>query len=327
MAGFNPAWFIAAAIGVALLAIDILIPEERRKKIGWMLLSFAAVLLIVGFIGLGFDAYTKFSKKAQPTEAKKSGAQPRQTPQAEPEQHLRKPDIIRSLAFSTLIPIDGAPQHFPIPYDENVGDPKAKVYVRLGGEFSGAMVNGYAWPQTMAEQSAFLGRLLQYDIFQFVNMLHQDYVSSTLGVGAEAHAGIPVPDSCPYPSGALLQELASNPFFPRTEVEMEIFRRNLVRMPKGAHIILREAREKYIVRITRPKFFLLEFAVHPMPMGAGTTPKNFISKEWKTITSFAFAINLNYEIRDTTDPSFQPQSYVSWADTILDSLRKDLASD
>jgi hypothetical protein len=100
-----------------------------------------------------------------------------------------------------------------------------------------------------------------------------------------------------------------------------------VMMPKDAEILLREEQEKYIVRITRPEFFSLEFAVHPMAMGVGTIPKNFVSKEWRTITSFAFAINLSYKIRNTTDASFQSQSYVSWADTILDSLRKNLASD
>jgi hypothetical protein len=68
MGGFNPAWFIATAIGVALLAIDILMPKESRKKIGWELLSLSALLLIVGCAGLGLDAYANFWKKVAPPE-------------------------------------------------------------------------------------------------------------------------------------------------------------------------------------------------------------------------------------------------------------------
>jgi len=65
MGGFDPAWFIAAAIGVLLLAIDILIPQESRKKIGWILLSLGTLSAIIGFGGLGFDVYVRYWKKTE----------------------------------------------------------------------------------------------------------------------------------------------------------------------------------------------------------------------------------------------------------------------
>jgi len=65
MGGFNPAWFIAAALGVALLATDILIPEESRKKIGWALLSLGILLFIIGVVGFGVDVYISLWKKAE----------------------------------------------------------------------------------------------------------------------------------------------------------------------------------------------------------------------------------------------------------------------
>lgn len=72
MGDFNSAWFIAGAIGFILLAIDILIPEAWRKRIGWLLLSFGLVLFIVGAGGLAFDLYKKFTKP----EASQSSASP-----------------------------------------------------------------------------------------------------------------------------------------------------------------------------------------------------------------------------------------------------------
>jgi len=58
---FNSAWFIATAIGVVLVAIDFLISEQWRKRIGWALLSVGLLLFFIGLDG-GYGFYTKFRK-------------------------------------------------------------------------------------------------------------------------------------------------------------------------------------------------------------------------------------------------------------------------
>src|ERR1700730_5893620 len=63
MAWFNSAWFIAAAIGILLVAIDWLIPESWRGRIGWILLTVGMFFLLVGAIGLCRDAYLKYRGK------------------------------------------------------------------------------------------------------------------------------------------------------------------------------------------------------------------------------------------------------------------------
>ncbi|MFZ0960716.1 MAG: hypothetical protein WAO35_07395 [Terriglobia bacterium] len=63
MEGFSPAWFIAVAIGIILLAIDHTAPARKKKKIGNRLLGIGIAILLVGVVGLARDAYMKLHRK------------------------------------------------------------------------------------------------------------------------------------------------------------------------------------------------------------------------------------------------------------------------
>jgi hypothetical protein len=85
MHDFNPAWFIAAAMGMVLVAIDFLMPEGRRKKgIGWILLFAGLLLFFVGAGGVGFDLYRKFTK---PQFSQTPSSTPPPSTAKAPEQH------------------------------------------------------------------------------------------------------------------------------------------------------------------------------------------------------------------------------------------------
>jgi hypothetical protein len=82
MGGFNPAWFIAAAIGILLVAADfMIIPEARRKTIGRGCLALGSILLLVGLAGLVRNGYEKFgTHSTSKVEKAQSGQSPNPPP-------------------------------------------------------------------------------------------------------------------------------------------------------------------------------------------------------------------------------------------------------
>jgi hypothetical protein len=78
MAGFDPAWFVATGIGVAGVAIALLLPERLQRKVGLWLFGGSILLVLVGVGGI-INAY--FREKPRSVESVPS-AQPKL---AEPE--------------------------------------------------------------------------------------------------------------------------------------------------------------------------------------------------------------------------------------------------
>ena len=89
MADFNAAWLVATAIGIILVAADFLIPEQKKKRIGWALLLFGTILFFGGIVGFGHDLYKKFRKPLVPQQSAgtqapaPSAQQPTPTPSSE----------------------------------------------------------------------------------------------------------------------------------------------------------------------------------------------------------------------------------------------------
>lgn len=64
MGGFNASWFIAVGVGVALVAADLLLPDNHKQKLGRWLLVVAVLCFAIGLSGLIHDGYVKWFKKA-----------------------------------------------------------------------------------------------------------------------------------------------------------------------------------------------------------------------------------------------------------------------
>lgn len=73
MDGFNPSWIIALAIGILLVGADFMMPEDKKKRFGKLLLVVGALLLLVGAVGIVYDGYTRFFG---PIDRNKTGSPP-----------------------------------------------------------------------------------------------------------------------------------------------------------------------------------------------------------------------------------------------------------
>lgn len=63
MGGFNPAWFIATAIGLVGLT-ELMFPERLRPTIRRFSLPLAGLLLVIGIIGIGSDFHESYQLRS-----------------------------------------------------------------------------------------------------------------------------------------------------------------------------------------------------------------------------------------------------------------------
>jgi hypothetical protein len=257
-----------------------------------------------------------------------------------------EPPIERTAKFSVMIPWDTAPNALPIPMDDNPDDPLFNTY----GQLQGLAMNGtmpeatretagdgqVSWtsrPISTGEAPAFLGRLLQYYIFQTIDNLQHNSLSVYIGYPAEAHAGIEPPDAEPYSYKKLSSELAGNPFFRpflhRPSGDDIRWKVKPGKFPRGTEIrFMTQKPDEYLVRFQRPAYFKADFIVQQfLGTGVGQIPKHFVSKNANTIMQWAYVVTMHYRIDGPDDDTFVPASYAQWLYALYDGLRRKLELD
>jgi pimeloyl-ACP methyl ester carboxylesterase len=258
------------------------------------------------------------------------------------------PPIEKTLRFSVMVPFDTDPDSMPIPLDENPDDPLFRTYVELQGLASYGTIPDLArntretdqitWKAksiSQADAPEFFGSLLQYYILQSIDNLQKDTLTIAVGYPPSARAGIRPPDAIPYRDGDLFRQLADNPFFQPfkygTSGDAMAWKLKPISMPKGTRIKLIEGGEKpkkYIVRLERPGYFLIEYLVEsPFGTGIGSLPNNFTTSKSATTMQWAFFVTVQYSIQHRTDDHFNPDSYSAWADALYTALRSRLSID
>jgi len=257
------------------------------------------------------------------------------------------PPIQRTGKFAVLIPFDTAPDSSPIPLDENPDDPLYRTY----GKMVSLAINGTV-PETardaqgdgqiswqaksisMQEAPAFLGKLLQYYVFQCIDNLQRNSLTVSIGYPAEASAGIEPPNAAPYPYEKLSRELAENvffrPFLHRPSGDEMAWKLKSVIMPKGTEIKFSQTSnpDKYLVSFHRPNHFKVDFIVESfVGTGVGQVPKNFVTPHVATTMEWTFFVTMRYSIEHSDDSDFNPNSYAQWLDAIYEGLHKQLVAD
>jgi|SRR5579862_1341359 len=253
------------------------------------------------------------------------------------------PPILRTDKFAVMVPYDTAPNHRPIPNDENPDDPLHKTYWNWADLASNGTVppsvrdapaTGTITVQSqsirMNEAPAFLGRLLQYYIFESIDNLQRNSLTVYVGYPAEAYAGIEPPDAAPYPSQELFAQLSGNKFFKpfqnRKSGDEMTWESKGIKMPRGTEIRFVEESTptpRYIVKLERPEHFKIEYAVECLVgTGTGQVPKHFVSAQANTTMEWAFFVTMHYEIERRPEVDFRPELYVQWADALYKALQQ-----
>jgi hypothetical protein len=253
-----------------------------------------------------------------------------------------QPPLQRMSKFVVMIPFDTKTGAFPIPVDENPDDPLSRTYeeihslatygtipdsVRQTKEMGQITWNSMS--VSMDESTRFLGRLLQYDILQSIDMLQRDSLTVFVGYPAEANAGIEPPDPQTYPDDKLAEMLGDNRFYRPFLYRPNPGQLMKMRMPKDTVIEFKEQGsppQKWIIEFKRPDYFRAEFAIEPfLGTGPGSLPKYFKTAQPETVMQWPFFITMRYSIEHhPTDTAFNPDLYAKWLDALYDGLTKKL---
>jgi pimeloyl-ACP methyl ester carboxylesterase len=255
------------------------------------------------------------------------------------------PPIQRTAKFAVMIPFDSSPDSSPIPLDENPDDPLYRTYAHMVSlAMNGTVpetardaqgegqISWQAKSISMQEAPAFLGKLLQYYVFQCIDNLQRNSLTVSVGYPAQASAGIEPPNAAPYPYEKLSRELADNvffrPFLHRPSGDEMAWKVKSVSMPKGTEIRFSEMPDKYLVSFHRPGHFTVDFIVESfVGTGVGQVPKHFVTPHVSTTMQWTFFVTMRYAIEHSDDRGFNPSSYAQWLDAIYDGLHKQLAAD
>jgi hypothetical protein len=336
----DPSWHRLLFVFLLFGIIGIGIVEAVRGVTGWSRKHPATTA----------QSHTSADKSSSPSRDDKGTviASPR-VQQLTPSPAPYVPAIKRTDKFAVMIPFDTAqPNSFTIPRDENLNDPLFHTYAEMNtlacnGAVSEAdrknspatgQITYQLRPISMNESSQFLGKLLQYFIFQSIDRLQRNSLMIGLGVNAAASAGIEPPDAEPYPSAKLFKELSDNvffrPFLHRPSSDEMSWKVKPVRMPKGTNITFGQLSqpERYLIRFQRPNYYMAEFVVEGfVGTGVGSIPKNFAAQQVATVMQWSYFVTMRYTIEHPSDEDYNPDSYARWFDALYAGLRKKLVVD
>jgi hypothetical protein len=246
-----------------------------------------------------------------------------------------------------------------IPFDENLNDPKVDFYRDLGVLSQRPFENppGITFDEKPLGDAnvarIFLAELLQYYILHEIRVLQHGRLgfSVTKFLGKEAGEAkaidvppVPVPDPVPHSIEYLFRTLEGNEFLnvytygtstkdgvetphwvqiERTDWQS---REHPFQVPSGTIISFSGSDHdpERNVRLERPGFYKLKFAVVPLFGGNGSLPENFYSSS-PGIDSYSCRITMDYEIQQRTDGGFTPQLYAQWADNLFTGMKRVMA--
>ena len=346
-----------AILGLCLLfALYVLTIEWQRKGTFRIAIGLAIVAAVFGIDWLApkpnapqADKSGRNTPSNVPSAAAAEGRQPQR-----PSSQLTtspggihparsQPPIQRTAKFAVLIPFNTAPNSEPIPQDENPDDPLFRTYQgmeSLAGDGTipeeirktketGKITVTHS-PVSMDASSDFLARLLQYYIFQSIDLLQRNVLTQAVGYPAEAAAGIEPPDAQPYSHDKLSQILADNrffrPFLYRVNMQDHRWKLMPVMMPKGTAIAFKKDNQGYVVQFQRPSYFQVDFVIEAfVGTGVGNVPKHFVTSQIATTMQWTYIVTMRYSIEHPENAEFVPDSYAKWLDGLYDGLNKKLS--
>lgn len=252
--------------------------------------------------------------------------------------------IIKTVRFSTLVPIVGAWTNSPIPMNTNIADPHHDFYSDLMGMANRPEKQPANWPQYKnrkleTEGGTFTVRLIQYYVFKSIYFLHRGSsgVRMTAGVGVAPIDRLPIvpPDTKPYPTERLLLLVSENEFFRPWDKMIWKYDNNRLQVPKDTQVSLIERPSipnegkplVCTVRFERPSYYRVDFDVSS-GMGANNSmPAGFTPQVIPGVITWAVTVTMHYEVQKRSDDGFQPELYSAWGDALFDGLRREMAFD
>jgi len=355
-------WFLGAAFLLALGRAAHLMLTWKATPPSRYVLSF----LLFGAIGVGwvvvYDwANGKLQKLDKPLAARNaSSGTAAQTPPSAPvsgpgtENAIKKiepphtashpPPLIRTKAFSTIIPFTVDDFHAGIPYDSNTADPLLLTYSVLGGisdisrspfldQSSGKVIV----PKVSdADIVRFLGRIMQYYVLRTVNELQNPVTytnyESGKGISTDTNSPVSVPDEKEYPNEKLfkLLEKLKLTFTRNSGANDWMWKQYQMKVPSGTKIDFVEVADtgsaNYIIRFERAPDLLLDFRIEPTGrnQGQGTFPKNFAPVSGRDIQeTYSYVFTIHVDLHWNGDRSVG-QDYVEWANGLEAGLHRKL---
>jgi hypothetical protein len=270
--------------------------------------------------------------------------------------------ISKSSSFSTMVPLATISVSRPIkriPFDENLNDPKVDFYRDLGTLSQRPFENppGITFQEKPLRDAnvarIFTAELLQYYILHEIRVLQH----GTLGLSVTKFLGketavakpidvppVPVPDPVPYSIKNLFRALEGNEFLnvytygttTKDAVETPHWvqiertdwqsREHPFQVPSGTVISFsgNDHDPERNVRLERPGFYKLKFAVVPLFGSNGSLPEDFYTNS-PGVDSYSCRITMDYEIQRRTDGGFSPQLHAQWADSLFTGMKRAMA--
>ncbi len=248
--------------------------------------------------------------------------------------HKALPPLHNRDEFTTNLPFNPDDYQTPIPTSNKMGNSKNYTLVRLSMLGSGKR-------QSQESDAEFVGRLLQYYIFQSLYWNRGIVGESTvveegkLGVNYSSTPGITTPEPVAYSEQYLMKELAHNRFFNAQGWHRLLLSRPF-EVPKNTIISLFERKlpapaveqVAYVVQLERRDYYHL---VSPVGYGvaecAKYPPRNFTTfpSVAPHVGTCAFRVNIEYTIERGRE-AFVPEDYERWAKELFVTLRDELSN-
>jgi len=252
-----------------------------------------------------------------------------------------KPSSIES-AFATSVVLDtvaGAPPFLTVDAANKpeVSD-RFSDFLRLGRPAvseDGKTVVTIQAPNNESERFTFCGELIQYYLVRTIQRLQKGGWKAGMVQGvstAKISTPMKLSKMQDYPGEIFLSIVAENRF---SNSDMEHFGWKHVHffLPKDTQVKLihtasspSEGVEKFIVRLTKPNFFVISFVVEPLlGTGAGILPKGVSASTGAVAVNYQtyqFKVTMLANFEWITAANAQTQEYKDWANWLFSNLQE-----
>jgi hypothetical protein len=241
--------------------------------------------------------------------------------------------------------VDGAPAW--IEFDPS--SPKITSHLsesfRLGRPsipVNGRAVSTIQKPTSAGERFAFCGELLQYQLLRTIEKLQRGGWEVRYSSGTSittASKPVRLSRTQDYPGESFLSVVAVNRFS-KSEIEQFAWKHGHLPLPPGTKVAftheassLFTGHEKYVLRLKKPLFFLIDFVVEPIvTTGTGEPPTGWLPPGVRLAPDLAgrcqtytFWITMRATFDRVTAGNSQTQEYKDWADGLFSRVRDELS--
>jgi len=245
-------------------------------------------------------------------------------------------------AFTTSVVLDtveGAPP-FPdvAPNNSQLSD-RLTEFARLGRPAinqNGKTVITIQKPNDESERFAFCGELLQYHLLHTIERLQRGgwKVGIVHGVSTSAVSKpMKLSKIQDYPGKTFLSIVAANRFS-NSDMERFVWEHGHLPLPRDTKVSLihlntspTTGTEKHIVRLEKPRFFVIDFTIEPLGgTGLGVLPKgvSLAPEAAARSQTYQFQITMRATFEWITAGNQQTQEYKDWANWLFSNLQDKL---